>query len=424
MERLYRWLTDHKSNCNQIILAYVLATVTNVLSERKFSTIVDYFSEFKTNNFSIIIMWIGLALVIAMNIFYHFEGQHVIKMQESYKLKNIILQNSDPIYRGIAEVSGYSWGTNRTLLCCDNIIQGWEPEQFVVEKLNVSPMPFTQQKLNALYQSYVAGAAARDIIEHGNNNSRWMIEGIQPNFNKTEKKIYLQLRETDYCTTSCVWQAWAKDDPAIEKKQRLKDTFGAQKKEYLPHSLCLHLAIVTADKQVVVTLISRFKKNDYAFTKAVTLGEQIESTDFENQTSFHDDFIERWIKRALSEEFGIDEKQYHTITGKNAIHVLALDFEGDIYNFSFMVVLDLKVKYEVFKDEVYRNPARDKEYDRMEGMPLEKIPEELKRWEKKEERTQYHPSSYLRMYLTYIHYYGIKNFIKAYEEAVKKELNV
>lgn len=155
-------------------------------------------------------MWIGLALVIAMNIFYHFEGQHVIKMQESYKLKNIILQNSDPIYRGIAEVSGYSWGTNRTLLCCDNIIQGWEPEQFVVEKLNVSPMPFTQQKLNALYQSYVAGAAARDIIEHGNNNSRWMIEGIQPNFNKTEKKIYLQLRETDYCTTSCVWQAWAK----------------------------------------------------------------------------------------------------------------------------------------------------------------------------------------------------------------------
>lgn len=197
-----------------------------------------------------------------------------------------------------------------------------------------------------------------------------------------------------------------------------------KKKEYLPHSLCLHLAIVTADKQVVVTSISRFKKNDYAFTKAVTLGEQIESTDFENQTSFHDDFIERWIKRALSEEFGIDEKQYHTITGKNAIHVLALDFEGDIYNFSFMVVLDLKVKYEVFKDEVYRNPARDKEYDRMEGMPLEKIPEELKRWEKKEERTQYHPSSYLRMYLTYIHYYGIKNFIKAYEEAVKKELNV
>lgn len=45
----------------------------------------------------------------------------------------------------------------------------------------------------------------------------------------------------------------------------------------------------------------------------------------------------------------------------------------------------------------------------MEGMPLEKIPED----------------SYLRMYLTYIHYYGIKNFIKAFEkrEAVKKELN-
>lgn len=65
--------------------------------------------------------------------------------------------------------------------------------------------------------SYMAGAEAQDIMEHGNNNSRWMIEGIRPNFNKTEKKIYLQLRETDYCTTSCVWQAWAKDDPVMEK---------------------------------------------------------------------------------------------------------------------------------------------------------------------------------------------------------------
>lgn len=133
----------------------------------------------------------------------------------------------------------------------------------------------------------------------------------------------------------------------------------------MPHSLCLHLVIVTADEQVVVTTISRFKKNDYAFTKAVTLGEQIEASDFENQTSFHDDFIERWIKRALSEEFGIDEEQYNAITGKNAIHVLALDFEGDIYNYSLMVVLDLKVKYEDFRAEVCRNPARDKKYDRM-----------------------------------------------------------
>lgn len=26
MERLYRWLTDHKSNGNQIIMAYILVT--------------------------------------------------------------------------------------------------------------------------------------------------------------------------------------------------------------------------------------------------------------------------------------------------------------------------------------------------------------------------------------------------------------
>ena len=423
MEKLYRWLTNNKSTCNEIMLTYILATVTNVLSGQEFSTIGDYFIEFISNNFSIILMWIALVLVIVLNIFYHFAEQYVIKMQESYKLKNIITQNSDPLYQDIAEVSGYSWGTNRTLLCCNNIIQGWRPEQFVVEKLNVSHMPFVpeesseqQKKLNGMYQSYMAGAEAQDIIRHGNNNSRWMIEGIRPNFNKKEKKIYLRLRETDYCTTSCVWQAWAKDDPVIEKKQRLKDTFCSQSREYLPHSLCLHLVIVTADERVVVTTISRFKKNDYAFTKAVTLGEQIEAIDFENRTSFHDDFIERWIKRALSEEFGIDEDQYHAITGKNAIHVLALDFEGDIYNYSLMVVLDLKVKYEDFRVEVCRNPARDKEYDRMEGMPLREIPGELKRWQKKEERIQYHPSSYLRMYLTYIHYYGIKNFVKAFEE--------
>ena len=80
------------------MLTYILATVTNVLSGREFSTIGDYFIEFISNNFSIILMWIVLVLVIVLNIFYHFAEQYVIKMQESYKLKNIITQNSDPLY--------------------------------------------------------------------------------------------------------------------------------------------------------------------------------------------------------------------------------------------------------------------------------------------------------------------------------------
>ena len=107
----------------------------------------------------------------------------------------------------------------------------------------------------------------------------------------------------------------------------------------MPHSLCLHLVIVTSDEKVVTTTISNNKSNDYSESIAVTLGEQIEDTDFLKTTGFYEDFIERWVKRALKEEFGIDGSQYIYITGKDSINVLSFNYEGDIYNISLMVVL-------------------------------------------------------------------------------------
>lgn len=419
MEKIYQWINRNKSTCLEIVITYVIATVTNVLSGQEFATVRDFFSEFIKWNFSIGLMWGALVGIIVMYIFYYLMGQWIIKQQTSHKLKNIILQNADAIYNEITDASGYAWGTNRTILCCDNIIQGWKPEQFVVEKLEVAHM-LLEPKLQDVYQEFME-EQGKNIERHGNSNNRWMLQNIIPNYNKNEKKIYLQLQETDYCTTSCIWDAWRKDSPAIEKRQRIKDAFLSQSREYLPHSLCLHLVIVTADERVVVTTISRFKKNDYAHTKAVTLGEQIEVTDFQNATGYYNDFIERWVKRALSEEFGIDEEQYKAITGKEAIRVLALDFEGDIYNYSLMVVLNLRIKYDRFKDEVCRNPARDKEYDWMEAMLLKDIPKELKRWREAEKDKEYHPSSYLRMYLTYIHFYGIERFVKEYGFQRKKK---
>lgn len=223
------------------------------------------------------------------------------------------------------------------------------------------------------------------------------------------------MRQTDFCTASCIWDLWRNSSPDIKKEEVIENTFKSRTREYLPHSFCLHLAVVTKDEKVVVTTISRFKENDYAKTKAVTIGEQIEGTDFYDNVSFHSDAVERWTRRALSEEMGIDDSQYTSMTSRDSIHVLSINFEGDIYNFSLMAVLDIHLTYDDFVDEVCRNPARDKEFNTMEGLDIIRIPEILRNSGKEDERNKFHPSSLLRMYLVYIHYYGIKKFVKEYE---------
>ena len=423
IELIYQLMNKNKGTFTEILVTYIIATVTNVIAAREYFQFGEFVTEIlNISNFSIMLMWLGIVMLALFRIIYYILEKFVIRIHTGYKLSKILMDNTDDIFSEIKDYGGYSWGKNKTLMCCDNLIKGWTSKQIVIDCVTShkkkSSEWLSDNNWEQEYIEYMSGSSAEKIISHRNNNQRWMIEDIQQNYSKNDKKIFISLQKTDYCTTSFVWNKFRSKDE--HSKKLVQQVFSIKKGSYLPHSFCLHLVIVTSDKKVVTTVISNNKSNDYAGSIAVTLGEQIEDTDFNNNTGFCDNFVERWVIRALNEEFGIDASQYEYITGKDSISVLAFDFEGDIYNISLMTVLNLTVTYDQFAREVNRNPEKDKEYDEMKGLNLKKIPYILWLGDKLENgKYVYHPSSYLRLYLTYIHYYGIKKFVKEYEKAGK-----
>lgn len=418
MERLYYYMNKQRSALTGFVVTYIIATITNVITAQQYTSFLLIIAEMiNFNNFSIVLMWVGIIFVIFYNIIYFILDRYVMKMKTGYQLTKILTENTEYIFDDVREYRGYSWGKDKTIICCDNIIKGWDPKQIVIDRVIVHDKGNEYwnafEGIDKEYSDFMKSDIAKDIINHGNNNKRWMIEDIYQNYSKDNKKIYISLRETDYCTASFVWNMYKKDTKLAERL--VKQMFRIKKSNYMPHSLCLHLVIVTSDEKVVTTTISNNKSNDYSESIAVTLGEQIEDTDFLKTTGFYEDFIERWVKRALKEEFGIDGSQYIYITGKDSINVLSFNYEGDIYNISLMVVLNVTVSYKQFVTEANINPERDKEYDEIGFVNLRDIPKILKKYKcDNGEKCIYHPSSYLRLYLTYIHYYGIKRFVKEY----------
>lgn len=359
MERLYYYMNKQRSALTGFVVTYIIATITNVITAQQYTSFLLILSEMiNFNNFSIVLMWVGIIFVIFYNIIYFILDRYVMKMKTGYQLTKILTENTEYIFDDVREYRGYSWGKDKTLICCDNIIKGWDPKQIVIDRVIVHDKGNEYwnafEGIDKEYSDFMKSDIAKDIINHGNNNKRWMIEDIYQNYSKDNKKIYISLRETDYCTASFVWNMYKKDTKLAERL--VKQMFRIKKSNYMPHSLCLHLVIVTSDEKVVTTTISNNKSNDYSESIAVTLGEQIEDTDFLKTTGFYEDFIERWVKRALKEEFGIDGSQYIYITGKDSINVLSFNYEGDIYNISLMVVLNVTVSYKQFVTEANINP--------------------------------------------------------------------
>lgn len=268
------------------------------------------------------------------------------------------------------------------------------------------------------YQEYCKTADYENIISKGNNNPRWMMTNAQPNFSKTDKKIFLTLRETDWSLTSYVWNYFRNNKDKLQ--EAVKDAYEGNGALY-PNSLCMHLVIVTDDNKVILTKIANTKRNDYPTKWAATIGEQLEQEDFADGSNINKQFIRKWIRRAFSEEFGIEEQEYPTIVDDGSIAVLSINMEADIYNFSLMTVVQLHQTYDNFQEYLRKTIVRDKEFIFMKGLPIKEIPQLMAQYKTLEEMNEaFHPSTFLRLFMCYIHYYGVNHFAESYQKAKMK----
>ncbi|MBQ0066559.1 MAG: hypothetical protein KBT48_12415, partial [Firmicutes bacterium] len=286
------------------------------------------------------------------------------------------------------------------------------PQDIVIQKIDTGSY-FVPSEYKLEYEKYLKSDEAVKIKNRKDNSTRWMISNYETNFCKKNKKVYISLKKTDWLTLQFMWGKYKLSE---SKNKIISDIF--INKRISPNSFCLHLVLLTKDEKIITTAISKEKLNDYPLTWAATIGEQIEKVDFSMGTEFDKNFVINWVSRALKEEFGIYEDQFERIVFSDGIRVLSVDVEGDIGNISLLTLVKMDVKFDEFIEESRKHPEIDKEFASIDYVEIKDVPEIMVQTNIL--NSKLHPSTFLRLQMTYLHIYGVNSFVMEYKKASKK----
>ena len=413
MERLYKKLYGLRSTVIEYWAIYLVSVVMNYLGEGEVLSGEQTFWQ-KISDIENTPVIILVILTFFMSVYYillFVSGYFAEKQEPVAAFTDLMKAHSDEIAH--AKIAGgLVWGKNRTLWTAPSIVIGIEPQNVRVAEYKEDPFEFVDDEMKSSFIRFEGSEAFKKTQSLGNDLPRFMLTKYSSNFNKEKPILSLQLRKTSWGKCQFVWHNryfGEKNEKELQKKwtESIVEEHmnsGLKVANY-PNSLCLHLIIETKDGNVVITEISREKSNDYPTTKAVSIGEQLELSDFIDQRDFQEDFVTEWTRRAVCEEFGLSENQYQSIFDEKSLRVLALDFEMDIYNFSLVGIIRLRKTCEQFK-RVVGSTIEQKEISDIQEMTLNEIPKVLMDYLKN--KGEYHPSSYLRLLLFYLHKNGYR----------------
>lgn len=303
----------------------------------------------------------------------------------NHRLAETMIDSTDSVFSDVYDMGGFSWGQNKSIV--QNSNGGWLLDQIIFEDIDWNLFEFkdllTKQKYNSFYDSQ----EFQKEIRHGRNQTRWMLR----EYSTYQDKLFLSLQRTQWSQTQFTWHELLKCFDY--RKRAITEFFNNGFSEY-SNSLCLHVVLIDSENSIVATRIKRSKKNDYPATIAVTIGEQITRSDFDGYQT--NEVIEHWLKRAMFEEFNLRENNYYQIIDTSSARIMALNMEGDIYNFSLVCCVMLKCTTEQLYDYYRVNRNSNDEFDCVFSISLEEVDNILANYMSM--RSQYHPSSFLRLY--------------------------
>lgn len=143
---------------------------------------------------------------------------------------------------------------------------------------------------------------------------KFMITSFDKNF--TLDTLRLKVIRTNFTTVKFLERKIKND---LKLRENFLDDFKKRNITFA-HSLCLHIVILTSDKMVLKT--KRGNKTAYSQEKwSYSIEEQLSEVDF--LTNGESPMV-NWAKRALSEELGIDERDYSI----DNLNIMSLFLEG------------------------------------------------------------------------------------------------
>lgn len=312
--------------------------------------------------------------------------------EHNHKLYDLMKLHTDSSFSDVETYGGYSWGINKSVI--QNTEGGWLPCNVMIEEVDDTPFTFSDE-FNNEYQCYYESNEFQKILRRGQNQTRWMLTS----FYAYQNKLFLSIKKTEWSQTMFSWHHLMTDPE--RKKGAINDFFENESTDH-PNSLCLHLVLIDSNDEIVATRIKKRKKNDYPSTIAITLGEQINSSDF--RAGLGDNFVIQWLRRALSEEFGFSESEYHKYISEGSARIMSLNLEGDIFNFSLVCCVKLNCTCMELYEYYQLHRSSDDEFDELFTIKISEIMNILNQVFALSEK--YHPSSFLRLFYSYIYITG------------------
>lgn len=392
---------------------------------------------------AVLIMWILLAITILIALLSIIINYLNKKQNPSAVFNDIMVNHTDSLLNEIGQ-NELSWGFNKNIHRSKDP-GGWLPEAFFISEYedNVEyQFPITNNELSDYtrdkFYQFSSSKEMQSCIRKGNNKDRFSVSFIEPNYNNKNRKVELKIIRTKWVPLQFSWNYFRRIDghnrlisnshlDEIRNKMGKAFLDNSQEGDFAINSFCLHLILETKDGEVILAKISRNKNNDYPATWAATLGEQLEKEDFYdcNSNTTKQNFVVRWVKRALLEEFDIsdepkygEDSEYDEIVNEKSLRVLSIDMEGDIYNIAITCVIKLRLTFKEFKENkgIW---ADSEEATELKACNLSEIREILLNYPENIE--DYHPSTYLRLLMFHLYKSGTSELCKRISKDYKKK---
>lgn len=425
---IVQWLRKRKTTINSVLITVFTSLLLNTISDSTETFMNHPMRVLKTifllDSLSGILTWGAIVLLLMINIAYCVMHKAVLKESLRDEFVEIMKNYTSDSLSEAVQSGCLSWGEGKTVLISNDIIYGWKASNVMVDNYDVNMYVFASEKEAGEYYgsksyypdqegflNYKRSEEFKHVIQRGNNLPRVMLKSCETNYDKNNRKLLLSLGRTEWSQTSYIWDWFGKKKGTEVNSNPLMNEYamgisaGKYKEHYLPNSLCMHLIIETLDNKIIKSRISMNKNNDNPGTWAVTLGEQLAHTDFEDGNNFYHCFMLRWLKRAFEEEYKMDENLYTDIVDQDSFRVLSVDFESDRYNFALLCTVRMNYSYEVFKKKIQPLLSIDEAIE-LEKVEISEIPSVLSTYKDIEARKEYHPSTYLRLLVYYMHKLG------------------
>lgn len=330
-----------------------------------------------------------LTLFNLLGVIYHKSTLNEETASTAQQVSAAFEMNTDRVFDAVNGKGGYSWGMNKSVI--QNIPGGWPLKNIKVENWDNRLFEFKCTKHISAYQEYLTSQECEIIMRKGKNHTRWMLVGYDAAYDN----LFLSLQRTEWKQTQFVWHHLLRDE--ADRKNAVTAFFEEELSDY-PNSLCLHLILVDNENNIVASRIKKRKKDDYPGTIAITIGEQLDETDY---TSSSDNFVLQWMRRSLWEEFRLDDDKIPQYVDESSARIMALDLEGDIYNFALVCCVRLRSTTKQLYDFYQINRSSEDEFDELFPISLDEVPNILRN--SNQLRNEYHPSSFIRLLYAYLY---------------------